>query len=240
MKITMYTDRFIAPLPKAEGTDFQTPNGKSNYDHCNKTSGFSIKDHKVKWANWVFHVGFKARAGMRACVYETFVPYMDPPNEWYFRTFMDIGEFGFGRSADALQPLIDCPGNAEYVDGFMAGADGEVQKVPRAICIFELYSGDITMRHTEINVPSKLIRSGQQEKTLVVRMEATVGNYDYVLDWEFKQSGTTKVGLMSLEVKATSYTNADQMTENVHGMLVSKNTLAVNHDHFLTYYLDLQ
>ena len=42
-----------------------------------------------------------------------------------------------------------------------------------------------------------------------------------------------------LEVRGTKYTHKDQITEEIYGTLVSENTIGSNHDHFITYHIDL-
>ncbi|KAG6664495.1 primary amine oxidase-like [Carya illinoinensis] len=270
MKIVEYYDRFRVPVPKAEGTEYRASKMKPPFGpHLNGAAflqpdgpGFNIDGHTVSWANWVFHVGYDVRAGpiistasiydldkqthrrvlYRGFISELFVPYMDPTEEWYYKTFFDSGEFGFGQSAVSLEPFADCPSNAEFLDAYYAGADGLPVKISNAFCIFERYAGNIMWRHTELEIPNEVIREVRPEVTLVVRMVATVGNYDYILDWEFKPSGSIKfgVGLTGvLEVKGVTYTHADHIKEDVYGTLLADNTIGVYHDHFLTYYLDL-
>ncbi|CAA2975670.1 primary amine oxidase-like isoform X2 [Olea europaea subsp. europaea] len=128
------------------------------------------------------------------------------------------------------------------MDGYFSGHDGTPGKISNVLCIFERYSGDIMWRHTETEILGKVIREVRPEVNLVVRTVSTLGNYDYIVDWEFKQTGTIKVtvGMTGmLEVKGSVYTHKDQIQEEVYGTLVAENTIGAHHDHFLAFHLDL-
>ncbi|GJN11291.1 hypothetical protein PR202_ga29471 [Eleusine coracana subsp. coracana] len=272
MAIVEYRDRVRYPVPKAEGTDYRAGKAGAPLAgpepapgvvvQPEGSSGVHIDGHVVRWANWEFHVGFDMRAGTvmslasvldpdtgvrrrvlyRGFVSEVFVPYMDPVEEWYYRTFLDAGEYGLGLWAFPLQPGTDCPSNAAYFDGYYAGQDGKPVHNENMICVFERYAGDVAWRHTEAGFPGQLITEVRPDVTLVVRMVVSAGNYDYILDWEFKTSGSIRfvVSLTGLlEVKGTPYTHADQIKADAHGTLVAENTLAIYHDHYVTYHLDL-
>ncbi|KAF5194178.1 Primary amine oxidase [Thalictrum thalictroides] len=258
MKITKYYDRFIVPVPKVDGLEYQSSEQKPPFGPSVNGAtvvqpdgpGFKIDGHTVRWANWNFHLGFDVRAGpiislasiydleknefrrvlYRGYVSEMFVPYMDPTEEWYDRTLFDSGEYGFGLCAVALEPMTDCPANAVFMDGYVAGQNGKPIQYSNVFCIFEKYAGDIMWRHTELAIPGRVIREVRPEVTLVVRMVSPVGNYDYIVDWEFKQSGSIKVGIGLtgvLEVKGAPYTHTDQIKEDAYGTLLADYTLGI-------------
>ncbi|CAK7327033.1 unnamed protein product [Dovyalis caffra] len=144
MKIVEYSDTLKIAIPKAEGTDYRFSHQKPPFGpRINGAAimqsngpGFQIDGHTIRWVNWVFHLSFDVRVGpiislasiydqekqtYRSVVYrghisEIFVPYMDPTEGYYFKTFFDCGEFGFGQNAASLVPLADCPNNAVLMD----------------------------------------------------------------------------------------------------------------------------
>lgn len=167
------------PIPKGTNTDyrFTAQNRPPEMEPINPISieqpkgpSFRVEDgHIVKWANWEFHLKADQRAGLvisramvrdsesgelRSVMYkgfasELYVPYMDPDENWYFKTYMDAGEFGLGATAMALVPLNDCPRYSYYMDGIFVASDGQPFVQPSIICLFERYAGDISWRHSE-------------------------------------------------------------------------------------------
>ncbi|KAL0395483.1 UNVERIFIED_CONTAM: Primary amine oxidase 2 [Sesamum latifolium] len=175
----------MIPVPKGEDTDYRESVQNPPFDTRIKSMtmlkpdgpSFTIDGNNVRWANWDFHLAFDMRVGpiislasiydhdmhkyrrvmYRGYISEIFVPYQDLSEEWYFRTFLDAGEFGVGICAVPLQPSTDCPPNTVFLDGYYTTRDGTPAKTSKVFCVFERYAGDIMWRHTETILPGDTV-----------------------------------------------------------------------------------
>jgi primary-amine oxidase len=172
---------------------------------------------------------------------EIFVPYMDPAPGWYFRSYMDAGEYGAGKLASSLIAGSDCPANSHFFNDWIVDEHGLPQQRPRIACLFERSDGEIAWRHWELITNHTESRAARE---LVLRWIATVGSYDYIFDWTFQQDGTIKVAVGSTgidEVKgvASKDSATRQGGDGDYGTFIADNLIGVNHDHFFCFKLDL-
>jgi primary-amine oxidase len=257
-KVIRVVDNGIPPVSRDiadfTGTEPATPTPQTGNDDV------SITGNEVRWKNWSFHFHMDPRTGLvvslvqfndhgrqrmvlyRGSLAEMFVPYMDPDNGWSFRTFMDVGEFGFGIMASPLKPGIDCPADARLIDATLPDENGEPVLVKSRICLFERETGGPLWRHAEF---ANQTYAGHPATELVSRTITSVGNYDYVIDWVLSQAGVIRIdvgatGIDAVEgVAARRMADASAGRDTAYGTLVAPNLVAVNHDHFLSFRLDV-
>ena len=220
----------------------------------------TVEGGQVRWDNWSFHVRLEPRVGavlslihyddrgtQRDIVYqlaasEMFVPYMDPAQTWQFRAYMDIGEYGFGVLSSELRPGEDCPGNAHFLDLTISDTKGAPVVSRGAVCVFERPTGDPIWRHSELTNNTAEVRPNTE---LVVRMAPVVGNYDYLVDYVFDRAGNIDVKLGAYGIDATKGVASRNLSDptaaqdTAHGTLVDERLLAVNHDHYMTFRIDM-
>lgn len=226
---------------------------------------FTIDGAAVEWDIWRFRYRVDKRPGIvlsqidvndqgdwRSVLYqahlsEVFVPYMDPGEGWYWRTYMDSGEYGFGLFLSPLTPGVDCPDYATYLPALITDDTGQPFEIPDAICIFERNIGDPAWRHFEIFAQGEtefVPAEGRPATELVVRSASEVGNYDYLIDYRFKQDGQMYVmvgagGIDAVKGVATTHMSDDTAAADTeHGILIAPNLVAPFHDHYFNFRLD--
>lgn len=221
---------------------------------------FTLDGSRVSWDKWNFHLRVDKRLGPvmsriiwqdgkepRQVAYqlstaEMFVPYMDPSQTWAYRAYMDIGEYGFGALASPLEPGSDCPVNAKFLDAVISDDHGKPMTLKNVVCIFERDTGRPLWRHYEFFTDS---HESRPDVELVVRMAPEVGNYDYLLDYAFNRNGEIEVRVGAYGIIATKGVAARKMQDAMakadtqYGTLVAPNLVGVNHDHFMSFRLDL-
>ncbi len=215
--------------------------------------GYVLDGSHLQWDIWRLNLASDERPGVmlnnvevrdgdkwRRVLYEmylseVFVPYSDPAQGWYWRTYMDSGEYGFGASMTTLTPGIDCPPHATFMDTVGLNPDGTPVVRKGTVCIFERTDGDPAWRR---------LNDGRAATDLVIRYAAAVGNYDYLMDYVFRQDGSIKVRIGAVGIDATKGVAATDMesptarADTRYGSLIRPNIVAPNHTHFFNYRID--
>jgi len=214
----------------------------------------------VSWNNWRFHLRWDMRAGLilslakyqdhgrlRSVLYqgnisEIYVPYQDPSESWYYRNYMDEGDYGLGTTHSPLIAGVDCPQNSIYMTPVMANSAGGADELSNRVCLFERPTGDGTWRHYDLLTEDL---NGRPNVELIVRFIATIGNYDYLIDWVFDNKGqmTYRLGASGLDavkgVQAQSLDDPSAKDDTEYGQLIAPGLAGINHDHFFSIRLDI-
>jgi primary-amine oxidase len=260
-RVIEVVDTGVVPLPppsqefdeKSTGTRtapkrlaISQPNGPS----------FTITGQEVRWQKWRFRYTLHPREGLilhtvgyedgdrvrpilyRAALSEMVVPYGDSDTNWRWRAAFDVGEYNVGRLASSIEPNTDAPENATLIDATFADDAGKPQTLPRAVGIYER-DGGLLWKHYDMYSQKNESRRARQ---LVLFFIATIGNYDYAINWVFHQDGALEVdaaltGIMLPKGVTQSAANDHQGFPSGH--LVAANVVAPHHQHFFNFRLDL-
>lgn len=224
-----------------------------------KGQSFHVSGNNIDWQNFSFHVRLDPRVGpiistvtyndhgnKRKIMYQgrlggMMVPYGDPSVGWYFKTYMDAGEYGLGNLGRPLILGSDIPSNAKLFDATLADYQGKPYISRKVLGLFERDGGpewthnDFVTGNTE----------SRNRRELVLRFITTIGNYDYIFDWVFMQNGAIRIdtGASGIEaVKAVASKTIHDKTAHAdtrNGTLVQQHLVGVYHQHIYNFRLDL-
>ncbi|MBJ3813621.1 primary-amine oxidase [Shimwellia pseudoproteus] len=261
-KIIKIEEGAVVPVPMAprpyDGRDRTAPAIKPLQIIEPEGKNYTITGDMIHWGNWDFHLRLDSRVGpilstvtwndngtKRKIMYEgslggMIVPYGDPDVGWYFKAYLDSGDYGMGTLTSPIARGTDAPQNAVLLDETIADYTGKPTTIPRAIAIFERYAGP-EFKHQEMGQPNV----STERRELVVRWISTVGNYDYIFDWIFHDNGAIGIDAGATGIEAVKGVNAKTMhdpsakDDTRYGTLIDHNIVGTTHQHIYNFRLDL-
>jgi len=184
-------------------------------------------------------VGYEDEGRVRPILYraglsEMAVPYGDSDRNWRWRSAFDVGEYGMGRLASSIEPNTDAPANATLIDATYASDEGKPYVLKNAVGIYER-DGGMLWKHYESYSKTNESRRARE---LVVFFIATIGNYDYAINWIFHQDGTLSVDGALTGIMLPKGVAAAKSGGHGEGHLVAPQVVAPHHQHFFNFRLD--
>ncbi|XP_049924421.1 retina-specific copper amine oxidase isoform X2 [Epinephelus moara] len=208
---------------------------------------YSISDNHVLYLDWSFAFGLSSLTGMRAfdvrfkgerilyelSVQEAMSVYGSMTPGMMMTKFLD-SSIGIGRFAHELVRGVDCPHEATYVDTYRYIDVPAPIRFRNSICIFEHNMGQPLRRHFSDFFHNSY--GGMVNSALVFRTITAIGNYDYMWDFIFYQSGSVEA-----KVHATGYISATYLVDGSlkYGHQVAEKVLGNIHTHFINFKVDL-
>lgn len=221
-------------------------------------ASYTLRGNEVTWQKWHFRYTMHPREGIvlhtvsyddngklrpilyRAALSEMVVPYGDPTVDWRWRSAFDVGEYNIGRNSYPLEKNQDVPENAQLLDAVFGDDSGEVSEHKGIFAIYER-DGGIAWKHYNFLTEKNETRRARE---LVLTSIATIGNYDYAINYIFKQDGSIEVDVALTGImlaKGVKEKRADEMGSmkmDSTGHLVAENVVAPHHQHFFNFRLD--
>ncbi|XP_068587637.1 primary amine oxidase, liver isozyme-like [Cebidichthys violaceus] len=208
---------------------------------------FSVKNNHIVYLDWSFAFGLSPLRGMRAfdvrfrgerIIYELSVQdamsvYGSVTPTLMLTKYLD-GSLGIGKCAYELVRGVDCPYSATYIDTFHFLDTGVPRQLRNSICVFEHDMGQPLRRHfSEIVFNSY---GGLANTALVFRTITAIGNYDYIWDFIFYQSGSVEAKVHATGYIASSFALKDNFP---FGHQVAENVTGNIHTHFINFKVDV-
>lgn len=208
---------------------------------------FSVKKNHIAYLDWSFSFGLSPLRGMRAfdirfrgerIIYELSVQeamsvYGSVTPNLMLTKFLD-GSTGIGRSAYELVRGVDCPYSATFIDTLHFMDTGVPRRLRNSICVFEHDTGKPLRRHFSEIVYNSF--GGLANSALVLRTITAIGNYDYIWDFVFYQSGSVEAKVQATGYIASSFALKDNLP---YGHRVAENVTGNIHTHFISFKVDV-
>jgi primary-amine oxidase len=190
----------------------------SFYIAFRRDTGLRLYDIKFRGERIIYELGMEEAAAHYAGF---------GPQESYV-SFMD-SYYGFGPSTFELVDGFDCPSYATYLSSSTYWREATTSHA-NSMCLFEFDGGYPTSRHSSNNYVTV-----QKNIFLTLRSISTLGNYDYMFDYNFYRDGSIEVS-----VRASGYIDAAFGFNNTeYGFQINDHLSGSMHDHVLNYRLDL-
>uniref|UniRef100_A0A4W5NLV2 Amine oxidase n=1 Tax=Hucho hucho TaxID=62062 RepID=A0A4W5NLV2_9TELE len=223
------------------------PTGLSPQQFYAQGKRFSVKNNHVMYLEWSFAFGLSSLTGMRVfdirfkgeriayelSVQEAMSVYGSITPGMILTKFLD-SSIGIGRFAHELVRGVDCPYAATYIDTFRYIDVSAPHRFRNSICLFEHNTGRPLRRHFSDFFSNSY--GGMVNSALVFRTITAIGNYDYLWDFIFYQSGSVETNVHATGYISSSF-NVDGNLK--YGHKVAENTIGNIHTHFINFKVDL-